>query len=297
MSQPSQPEQNGAQPSPDPLPGAGVTAVLDSMIRTTDRRERVTERPLKAKQDQPARGPTAVDEREVKPTSATPKPTPTPTPNPTGAKDAGTSADTPTTGQERRMPAPAIRIRFTDFADMGRPMWSVAGATALGLPARFLEAFDQLKDGDEAGWISTLVKLVVPLCTGAEDRSTILVAGEAAPLPQALGLPVHRPGALPPYGGSIYCMVDDSEVHFEWLDRVRGDRDLHLVLNGTNTDWLAYDQPTAVSYTTNRGALEALKLADATGAGIAFGVNADEVPIRATALELVMSIRALFRIR
>ena len=59
----------------------------------------------------------------------------------------------------------------------------------------------------------------------------------------------------------------------------------------------ATSTPSVVSYPSNRGGLEAIKLAEASGAAIAFGVNAEGVPIRATALELALSIRSLFRTR
>ncbi len=275
MKQPSPTEQNGTTAP------TGVTAVLDSMIRTTDQRERAAEKPLTSA---PAAS-VSVDVRT--PTSPGPR-----------AKATGTpAAKKPQAPAKATLPEPARQIRFSDHAHMGHPMWSIAGATALGLPARFLEAFDGLRDGDEAAWISTMVKLVSPMCTGAPDRPTMLIASEMNAIPDAIGLPVHRPGSLPPYGGSIFCTVDDSEVHFEWLRRVRGDRDLHVMLNGKDTDWLVYDTPGAVSYTNARGALEALKLAESTGAAIAFGTNAEGAPIRVTALELTLAIRSLFRTR
>ena len=286
MKQHSRRNRNGARPAVTESAGTGVTAVLDSMISATDQREIASMEPLADSEEAPESlsEPVDVDDGTVDGTVA-PNPRLTLAPVRVGEEVAD------------RLPEPANHIRFSEFALMGQPMWNVAAATALGLPSRFLDALDKLEEGDEWSWMSTLVEFSEPLCSDAEDRPALIVSSGATYLAEALGLAIYRLGSLPPYGGSVYCAVQDTEADFDWIRRIRGDRDLHLLLNGTDTDWIAFDKPTAISYTSSRGALEALKLADATGAVIAFGTNSQGLPIRATSIDLALAIRPLFRTR
>ncbi len=276
----------------------GVTAVLDSLIRDIDERERKTEGPLvKRRSPSPLLSETEVLDlsmtqaaaRSVAETASAMMEAPTTTPAP---------APPPQTMPESApLPPPAFNIAFTELNRLGRPMWSMAAVTALRLPHRILEGLGGLRDGDDAQWLGAMVKLLAPMCRGLVDEPTMLVSSGSVDLASALGLSVHTPGSLPPYGGSIYCTVDNSAEGLEWVRRVRGDRQLHLVLDGTDMDLAQIGEPTAVSYTTKRGAVAALEIGESTGATVAFGLNGDGIPIRATALEVGMAIRSLIRTR
>ena len=276
----------------------GVTAVLDSLIRDMDERERKTEGPLvKHRSPSPLLSETEVldisaAQTSVRSVAETP---PTAIEAPSGAMPA--PAPPPQMPEAARLPAPASHIAFTERNQLGRPMWSMAAVTALRLPPRILEGLSALRDGDDALWLGAMVKLLAPMCRGLVDEPTMLVSSGSIDLASALGLAVHGPGSLPPYGGSIYCTVDSGAAGLDWVRRVRGDRELHLILDGTDMDLMQIGEPTAVSYTTKRGAVAALEIADATGATIAFGLNGDGTPIRATALEVAMAIRSLIRTR
>ena len=108
MNQQSHTDKNGTSKDV----GAGVTAVLDSMIRTTDNRERTTEQPLRAKA--PATPKMAVDVRD---TPAAPARSTTQTPT---TADSSSTVSTSTTSKAPSatgapaLPAPAVRIRFSE---------------------------------------------------------------------------------------------------------------------------------------------------------------------------------------
>lgn len=277
----------------------GVTAVLDSLIRDMDERERKTEGPLvKRRSPSPLLSETEVLDlsaaeattRSVAETASATAEAPT---NPAPAP----APPSQTMPESAPLPPPASQIAFTERNRLGRPMWSMAAVTALRLPHRILEGLGGLRDEDDAQWLGAMVKLLAPMCRGLVDEPTMLVSSGSVDLASALGLSVQAPGSLPPYGGSIYCTVDNSAAGLEWVRRVRGDRQLHLILDGTDMDLIQIGEPTAVSYTTRRGAVAALEISEATGATIAFGLNSDGTPIRATALEVAMAVRSLIRTR
>jgi hypothetical protein len=297
MNQPSRPEDEQAQPK------SGVTAVLDSLIRDTEAIERQSEEPLNRHRSKSA----LMSESELldlrrealaetgvrheprpEPAAATARPVASPQPV---EPPSGTAATKPA-----RMPDMPTRIAFSDHAQLGRTMWSLAAVTALGVPQSILERVDGLTDGDDAQWLGALVKIIAPMCRGLADQPSMIVSNGPSQLAEALGLDVHELGDLPPYGGSIFCVGDGSEAALDWLRRVHGDRALHLLIDDLDAAAnLPVGIPTAVSYSNRLGAIGALRVADATGATIAFGVNGDGMPIRATALEIALAIRAQLR--
>lgn len=293
MSQPSRPEEQTAKPK------SGVTAVLDNLIRDTEARERRSEEPLaRHRSSSPLMSETELLDlrREaIAEAAAAPAAEPAGTAPAAARRPAAPPAGEPA-AMPSRMPKMPTRIAMSDHADLGRTAWSVAAVTALGLPQSILERVADLADGDDAQWLGSLVKIIAPMCRGLADDPAMIVSTGPTALADPLGLDVYRPGELPPYGGSIFCTGDGSDDAIDWLRRVHGDRSLHLVIDDLDAAaHLPLGMPAAVSYSNRIGAIGALRVADATGATIAFGVNTDGEPIRATALEIALAIRAQVR--
>lgn len=279
----------------------GVTAVLDSMVRNTEERERSFEKALR---DQVARHTAPV--AAAAPAAAAPpaaatvapaEPTSDPEPPslvPTAEPDHASRPVTPVP-PEATLPAPRVDVEFGMFTALGRPGWSQSKLEYIGMPPVLLERTKQLEPAADFKWIEALVRAATPVCAPVVEASSLLMSCDHTALAGALGLPIHRPGELPPYGGSIFCLVDDLESARDWLDRIKGDRMVHVMLSDDRSEQLLELGPAAVSYASEMGAARALRTALVHEIPLTFGVTHDGEPIRATPLDVALSIRSWMR--
>ena len=209
----------------------------------------------------------------------------------------------------RDVPAPPSTTRFTpamvlpdertdvvfgDFVTLGRPRWRTEALADLGMGTDLLETLSELDGHADLKWIEGIVRAAKPVCGRVAEQSSMIVSGGHSELAQVLGLPIQRPGDLPPYGGSIYCVVESqSSADLEWLRRVQGDRGLHVIIHDETSDAFIDERVTAVSYSSELGAAIALKWAMAKDIGLVFGVTQDGSPIRASAFDVALAIRKL----
>ena len=311
----------GADPFEPVAARRGVTAVLDSMVRNTEARERSFE---KALHDQMARQPVpasvavptpqaapepaaampptvtvaAAPMPPAPPASVEPVPPITPPAQTAPAVDPASvvaARPAPVAPAAPTLPGPRVDLSMADFATLGRPAWNQSRLEQIGMPGELLERTAQLDPHADIKWVEALVRAATAACTTVLEGSMLIVSRASTGLAEALGLSVHRPGDLPPYGGSIFCLVEDLDASREWLDRIIGDRVVHAVLTDAESEGLLGLNPAAVSYASEMGAARALRTALANEIPLMFGTTHDGRPIRVTPFDVALAIRSWMR--
>jgi hypothetical protein len=196
-----------------------------------------------------------------------------------------------------KLPEQRTDVAFGDFGQLGRPRWSRDRMADIGMPRGLLEALAALDPQADLKWMEVLVRAAAAPCATVPEESAMLISGSHTRLADVLGLPIHRPGDLPPYGGSIYCLLPPAPTpgDIQWLRRVQGDRGTHVVLEDERSQELIGDDVTTVSYASELGAALALKWSLTEGFSLAFGVTQSGEPIRATAFDVALAVRTWMR--
>lgn len=286
----------------------GVLAVLDSMVRSQDTQEKsfasLLRREMSTRTEPettgadpyettaPSEATPAVSESSpeaippVTEVAAEPAPEPSP-PAPVSAPAA------PIT----RLPSERTDLRFEEHANLGSPRWSTEKLEAIGMPDSLLDRTRNLDPSHDLRWVHAIVEAASPACARDIGESSMIVTSRHTALADTLGLPIHRAGDLPPYGGSIFCLIDQrhAPVDLEWLARVKGDRGTVVVMEDQNSEQLFDVDVTGVAYSSPLGAALALKSALIFDVALTFGVTHEDVPIRATGFDVALSIRDWIR--
>jgi hypothetical protein len=114
-------------------------------------------------------------------------------------------------------------------------------------------------------------------------------ADRLAPL---LDLPLVAEPELPPYGGSVCLRVSDHGAGRAWLNRVRGDRVMHVVIGGRNWERLLHKEPDAIAVTGADMVLPGLQLSVEHGIPLSY-LSDSRGARRATALDVALTLREL----
>ena len=196
-----------------------------------------------------------------------------------------------------KLPEQRTDVAFGEFGGHGRPMWSRDRLADIGMPREVLDAVASLGHDLDLKWVEVVVRAASGPCAAIPDESAMIVSTSHTRLADVLGLPIHRPGDLPPYGGSIFCLIPPQPApgDIQWLRRVQGDRGMHVVLDDETSQNLIGDDVTTVSYSSELGAALALKWALAKGLHLGFGVTHGGEPIRATPFDVALAIRSWMR--
>lgn len=203
-------------------------------------------------------------------------------------------------GMTSPVDAPTRRSTPVRLSVFGSPApaaveWSVRSLLQLGLPGAVAEAAVGLDPDDELGWLSAIAGAVTPNCRPLPQGSQVIAGRRADRLAIALAIPVFRAPEAPPYGGTFAAPVDGRPDHLEWLDRVRGERAFHLVVDDDPSHGLLTSEPVVVSWTSTRGVVEAIRLSATLGAVLGYGMDSSfGAPAwRAHPLDVALTIRSL----
>lgn len=195
-------------------------------------------------------------------------------------------------------PAPAappqtVQTAPADWRLSGGVAWSVPALARCDLPSAITEAVMDLDPRDDLGWIAAIAGAVAPWCRPLPAGSSILVGNGADRIGRSLGIEVVRPSETAPYGGDFAAPVSAS--HREWVDTVRGERWLHLVVDDKASMDLLDGNVLAVSWVGRRGVAAALRLASSLGLVLGYGMDTGRgaTAYRATPVDVALAIREL----
>lgn len=181
-----------------------------------------------------------------------------------------------------------------DIPGTGPVRWSTNELAALGLPTHILEATVGLDPSDDLQWIKAVAAAVGTSCRPLPAGSFAMAGRTAGRLGAVLELPTVSFPQRPPYGGSIAAILEGDEQELAWLHEVRGDRWVHVVVDGVGAHPLVGADPLAVSWTGEAAAAQAVAIAVTTGAVLGYGMSASRGAraFRATPLDVALAIRS-----
>lgn len=219
------------------------------------------------------------------------------------ARESAEGEDAPTESPDRQAPVPAQpapaaipqtpQRAAADWRLSGGANWSVTALARCDLPSPIVEAVMDLDPRDDLGWIAAIAGAVAPWCRPLPAGSSILVGPSADKVGRSLGMEVVAPTEAAPYGGDFAAPVTASNR--DWLDTVRGERWLHLVVDDRASMELLSDEVLAVSWVGGRGVAGALRLASSLGLvlGYGMGTGRSATAYRATPVDVALAIREL----
>jgi hypothetical protein len=195
-------------------------------------------------------------------------------------------------GAESASTLAAVREERTD-----PPVWDATDLVRQGLPGRVVAAVRDIDPSDDLAWMSAISGAVEPWCGRLPDRDMVVVGAAADRLASTLGLPLIGLGDVAPYEGTFCSVLTGAPDDRTWLDFVRGNRSLHLVL-GDDELWrdLLVADPDVVSWITGDGLVDALYLASTLGSTLGFGaIEAGDRMLRARPIDVALDIRRIVR--
>lgn len=175
-------------------------------------------------------------------------------------------------------------------------MWSVDRLAHLGLPFAVVESTVGLDPADDLAWLQRLSEGLADYLHRPTDRSIVFAGPRADRVASGLGLPCVEPPDRPPPGGSIALKTIDDGAGRAWLERARGDRELHLVIGGGHWELLLTKDPVAVVAEGPDRIVTALQIAAEHQVGISHVMDGRRVR-RANTLDLAIAVRSLVRRR
>jgi hypothetical protein len=177
---------------------------------------------------------------------------------------------------------------------MGRVNWGRASLVKLGLPTTLVEALADIDVRDDLGWINTIADVVAPLCRQLPPGPGVMVGSGTERIAARLGLGLVRAGDTVIPDGSWCASVADTPADIEWLERTRGNRNMHLVIGDEPWMHLLVDDPASVSYTTDRGVVDALYVAITLGVPLGYGtIDGSRKISRIDAIDVALTVRRL----
>ncbi|GBE24894.1 hypothetical protein BMS3Bbin02_01176 [bacterium BMS3Bbin02] len=198
------------------------------------------------------------------------------------------------------LPAWRLHSPGDDPTRRGAVQWSALSLARLGLPAVIVESVTGLDPHDDMAWIEAIAGSVASFC-GPLPRRPLVVAGEgAASIAVTLGMDLVAPHGNAPYTGSFCASVGTTADDIAWLEFVRGDRDLHIVIGSSSwRDFLVADVG-VVSWIGRSSLVDALYVCATLGAVLGYGtvdgaVSAQDGAelVRARPLDVALAIRTM----
>jgi hypothetical protein len=199
--------------------------------------------------------------------------------------------------ERERDPEPAVEPEPAVFLAVapGMPEWSVENLQRRGLPPLVVDAVRDLDPRDDLAWVHAIGRSLATLCRPLPAGDAVFVGPRAPRLAAAFDAPVVEFLKRPPRKGSFAAALRDTEQHREWLAWARGTRWLHVVLGGTRWRDFLFDEPLALSWTSDDDLPEALGLCAELGLvlGYRVGSGRDARAVRANPVDLAVAIRDL----
>lgn len=192
-------------------------------------------------------------------------------------------------------PEPPAPRSSSEWRLNGGALWSVTALARADLPTPVTQAVMGLDPRDDLGWVAAIAGAVAPLCRPLPSGPGILVGGAAGRMGAALQMEVVTPPELAPYRGEFAAPVRSEQDDLDWLDTVRGERWLHLVVGEGNGPDLLDDEVLAVSWSGDHAIAPALRLASSLGLVLGFGMGSElGAPAhRATPIDVALAVRKL----
>jgi hypothetical protein len=182
----------------------------------------------------------------------------------------------------------------------GAVSWSALSLARLGLPAVVVESVAGLDPHDDLAWIEAIAQSVASFCLPIPDQPLVVVGAGAASMAATLNLNLVEPQGQAPYTGSFCAPMLPAAQDVSWLEFVRGDRELHLVVGATAWRDLLIADVAVASWTETAALVDALYICSTLGAVLGYGpigdAGSDEgqpALVRARPLDVALAIRAL----
>ena len=177
----------------------------------------------------------------------------------------------------------------------GDPAWGATTLYQLGLPARIVESAASLRPVDDCGWTAALARALEGLCGPLPCGPQLLVGPRAARLGRALGMATLTVGAELRTRRDV-CLAQPATAKVrDHLERLRGDRVLHVMAGGRDWRGLLFFDPDVISWTTADGLLGALTAAADLGLtlGWALSEQGSVSTRRPTPMDVAVMVRDL----
>jgi hypothetical protein len=207
-----------------------------------------------------------------------------------------TVRDEPHATTDREAPEWRLQDQGHAPAGLGPVAWGSKQLVRHGIPGKIVNAVAGLDPRDDLGWINGLAEAVADMCGPLPTGDFVLVGAYADRLAGPLGLPLVGHGDTAPYEGSFAAVLTGDAQDRPWLEFVRGNRDLHLMI-GEDDQWrdLLITDPAVVSWVGESSVVDALYLAATLGATLGFGtVDGFVSPlVRALPVDVALAVRRL----
>jgi hypothetical protein len=235
-----------------------------------------------------------------------PPPAPAAAPAPPAPVAAPVAAPTPAPAPVAPVPVPAsipepvsaaigrgaLLSRLRDLDDAPPVGWSTDRLAHLGLPFVLVRATVGLDPDDDLAWVEALAVAARSVCPGDPPGDPLVVGPRAEEIGRALGLAVTTFPDEPSAAGGVAVALTDDAVSRLWVDRVREDRWLHLVVGGRGWVQLRSRRPAMVSSAAPGELVRLLQICVEDGAAAGYHRVGREL-VRLTPLEIALGVRGL----
>lgn len=198
--------------------------------------------------------------------------TPTNLPGPSLISPGAAASATATPKSVEEIPAWRLTTGAGVPAGMGPVAWRTMDLVRHGIPTEIVAAVADIAPNDDIAWITALARAIAPYCAGSGGADTVLLGANAYQLAEALSIEWVEPGQTAPYEGSFASYVSTESEDRDWLQFVRGKRELHYVIGGDQA-WreTLVEVPNVVSWFDESALIDALYLAVAFNAQLGYG--------------------------
>ncbi len=169
--------------------------------------------------------------------------------------------------------------------------WSVDRLAHLGLPFPLVAAVATLDEADDGRWVSTLAEALEPFVIAEPEGPAVFVGPAAHRIAPMLGVPVVEAPDPPPYAGSVCLRTPADAPGRAWLQRVRGDRVVHVVAGGRRWADLCAEAPDALVIADARVLISGLQRSKELGVPLSYVAADGGRLIRATPIDLALALR------
>jgi hypothetical protein len=174
----------------------------------------------------------------------------------------------------------------------GEVLWSTDALVHRGVPLALCRATFDLDPRDDLRWVEALADSVGRFCRPLPSGSAVLVGPAADLIAGELGIPLVPYPEYPPYGGSVALQLPYPGGGLDWVEGVRGERWLNLVVGGGPHHDLLELAPPVVSWVGDDGLVAALQLCVTHSASLGYGTSGGRV-LRAGPIDVALAVRAM----
>jgi hypothetical protein len=174
----------------------------------------------------------------------------------------------------------------------GEVLWSTDALVHRGVPLALCRATFDLDPRDDLRWVEALAEAVSRFCRPLPSGSAVLVGPGADVIARELGIPAVPYPEYPPYGGSVALRLPFPGHGLDWVEGVRGERWMNLVVGGGPHHDLLELSPPVVSWVGDDGLVAALQLCVTHGTSLGYGTSGGRV-LRAGPIDVALAVRAM----